>query len=106
VDPALDGQQELARGGGDREEGRVQPREGRLSGEDAELVQDVLGLASGRLGGPDDQRRQSLVGVGLAEQVERLGRKDGAGDVAAEGLGQVVPQTREDDAVQAPILRR
>jgi hypothetical protein len=66
----------------------------------------VVDLAAGRLGRPPDQAEEPLVRVGLAEQVDRLVGEDVTGEVAAVRLGQVVPEAREDDAVQAPILRR
>ena len=50
--------------------------------------------------GTRDQVEQALVGVGLAEQVDRLVREQLPGEVDTVGLGQVVPEAREDDAVQ------
>jgi hypothetical protein len=106
VDARLDGEQEVPGRRRDREEGRVEAREGRLAGEDAEGVDDVVDLAAGRLGGPSDQAEQPLVRVCLAEQVDRLVGEDFPSEVTAVLLGQVVPKAREDNAVQAPILRR
>jgi hypothetical protein len=106
VDARLDGEQEVPGRRRDREEGRVEAREGGGAGEDAEVVDDVVDLAAGPLGGPADQPEQPLVRVRLAEQVDRLVGEDLAGDVAAVLLGQVVPKAREDDAVQRVIVCR
>jgi len=106
VDPRLHGQQEFPSGRRDREEGWVEPREGRLAGEDAEVVDDLVDAAPRRLGGSRDQPEQALVRVRLAEQVDRLLREDLTSQIAAVGLGQEVPKAREDNAVQAPILCR
>jgi len=106
VDARLDGEQEVPRGRRDREEGRVEAREGGGAGEDAEGVDDVVDLGARSLRGPTDQPEQPLVRVRLAEQVDRLLGEDLASDLAAMLLGQVVPKAREDDAVQTPILRR
>ena len=54
VDPRLDGEQELTRRDGDVE-GRVEPREGDLRGEDAELEQDLVRLAPGAGRGQCDE---------------------------------------------------
>jgi hypothetical protein len=106
VDARLDSEQEVPRGGRDREERRVEAREGGRAGENAEVVDDVVDLRPRLLGGPGDEPEQPLVRVRLAEQVDRLLREDVTSDLAAVLLGQVVPKAREDDAVQTPILRR
>jgi hypothetical protein len=105
VDARLDGEQEVPRGGRDREEGGVEPGEGDRAGEDAEVVDDVVDLRPRLLGGPGDEPEQPLVRVRLAEQVDRLLGEDVTSDFAAVLLGQVVPKAREDDAVQISILR-
>ena len=67
-------------------------------------MQYLVGGESGRLRGPRDQVEEPLVGVGLAEQVDRLLREELARQVAAVGLGQVIPEAREDDAVQGTTI--
>jgi hypothetical protein len=52
VDAGLDRQQELPCRRRDREERRIEPREGRLAGEDAEVVDEVIDGLAGRLRSP------------------------------------------------------
>jgi hypothetical protein len=63
VDPRLDGEQEFTRRIGDVEEGRVEPRERDLRGEDAELEQDLVRLAPGVRRGQCDEAPEILVRV-------------------------------------------
>jgi hypothetical protein len=100
VNSVLHREQELARRRGDREVGGIELRERPLAGEDAEVVNDLIEGATRCFGGPCDQVEKPLVGVGLAEQVDRLVREELTGEVDAVGLGQVVAEAREDDAVQ------
>ena len=67
-------------------------------------MQYLVGGESGGLRGPRDQVEEPLVGVGLAEQVDRLLGEELARQVAAVGLGQVIPEAREDDAVQGTTI--
>jgi hypothetical protein len=106
VDPGLHGQQEVPGRRRQREERRVQAGEGRRAGEQAEVVEEVVGVAAGCLRGSSYEREEPFVGVCLAEQVDRLLGEDVARDVGAVPLSEVVAQTGEDDAVQALILRR
>jgi hypothetical protein len=106
VNARLDREQEVPGRGRNREEGRVEAREGRRAREDAEVVDDLIELAAARLGSPSDQAEQPLVRVGLAEQVDRLVGEDLPSEIAAMLLGQVVAKAGEDDPVQGLILRR
>ena len=104
MDARLDRQQELPGRRGNCEEGRVEPGERRLAGEDAEVVDDIVDRATRCLGSQGDQRQQPLVRVRLAEQVDRLLGEDMTSEVTAVGLGQVVAKAREDDTVQGAIV--
>jgi hypothetical protein len=104
VDPRFHRQEKLPGRRRDREEGRVEAGEGGLAGEDAEVVQDVIDVPPRGLRGARDQPEQTFVRVRLAEQVDRLLGEELASQIAAVGLGQVIPEAREDDAVQTPIL--
>jgi hypothetical protein len=72
VDAGLDREQEVPGRGGAREEGGVEPSERRRAREDAEVVDEVVDIPVQRLGRVSEQAEQALVGVGLAEQVDRL----------------------------------
>jgi hypothetical protein len=100
VNSVLHRQQEVPRGRSARVERGIEPRKGGLAGEDAEVVDDLVDGAARGFRGTRDQVEQALVGVGLAEQVDRLVREQLPGEVDTVGLGQVVPEAREDDAVQ------
>jgi hypothetical protein len=78
VDPRLHGQEEVAGRGRGVEEGRIEPREGDLCGEDAELEDDLVGLEPGAGRRERNEPAEALVGVGQAEQVLGLGLEDGA----------------------------
>jgi CheY-like chemotaxis protein len=69
-------------------------------------VDDVVDRGAGGFRSAADQRQQPLVRVRLAEQIDRFLGEDLTSELTAVGLGQVVPKAGEDDAVQAPILRR
>jgi hypothetical protein len=62
VDPRLDGQEEVAGRGRGVEEGRVQARERDLSGEDAELEDDLVGLEPGPGRRERNEPAEALVG--------------------------------------------
>jgi len=105
VDAGLDREQEVSGRRGAREEGGIEARKRDRAREDAEVVDELVDLLVESLGRPRDQPEQALVGVGLAEQVDGLLGEELPCDVRPVGLGQVVPEAGEDDAVQCSDSR-
>lgn len=104
VDVGLDTEQELACPARERELGRIEPREGLLCRERAEVPEQLCLLETRLLCCSADKSDEPLVRIRLGEEIRRLALEDSGRRLGLHAGREVVPEAREDDPVHGGAL--